>query len=514
VTGHDKGRLHTVRGKDRRRRDSAVIDDEVAVLGREKSASAREHAAQLREDAAHLREGKATEREQDIQATVLVQAASDIHMRMLQKANERLVTATIDAQLLTEQVLATKAELEIAKLAAEEANLAKSEFLSSMSHELRSPLNAILGFAQLLESGTPPPTDVQNARLKQIIKAGWFLLELINEILDLAVVESGKLSLSRESVPLSDVMLECQTMMDPMARKRGIQINFLPFEHNWFVDADRTRLKQVLINLLSNAIKYNRALGTVEVKCTANTPGRVRVNITDTGMGLSHEQQARLFHPFDRLGQEAGAEEGTGIGLVLTKQLTEMMGGTIGVDSTIGTGSEFWVELSLVGTPQVATGDNRHAVLAKHFPEEATHRTLLYVEDNPANLMLVEQIIEGHPCLHMLSAHDGKLGVEIARIHLPDVILMDISLPGISGIEALKILREDPVTAHIPVIAISANAIPGDIEKGLEAGFFRYLTKPFKVNEFMKALEEALKFADSGKISESRSVNKNEIPQK
>jgi len=514
VTRHGKDSLQPVRGNDRRRRENSVIDDETAVLNREKSATAREDAAQLREDAAHQREGKATAREQDIQATVLVRAASDIHMRMLQQANERLVTATIEAQLLTEQVQATKAELESAKLAAEKANLAKSDFLSSMSHELRSPLNAILGFAQLLESGTPPPTDVQNARLQQIIKAGWFLLELINEILDLAVVESGKLSLSREPVPLSDVMLECQAMMDPMARNRGIHINFFPFDHTWFVDADRTRVKQVLINLLTNAIKYNREHGTVEVKCIANTPGRLRVSITDTGAGLSQEQLARLFHPFDRLGQEAGGEEGTGIGLVVTKQLIEMMGGTIGMESTIGVGSEFWVELIRADTPQLATGNTKPAAVAPQFPEDMAHRTLLYVEDNPANLMLVEQIIDGHPCLRMLSAHDGKLGVELARVHLPEVILMDISLPGISGIEALKILREDPATAHIPVIAISANAIPHDIENGLEAGFFCYLTKPFKVNEFMNALDDALKFAETRKISEMGSVNKNETPQK
>ena len=323
------------------------------------------------------------------------------------------------------------------------------------------------------------------------------------------MVESGKLSLSQEPVPLIDVMRECQSMIDPMAQNRGIQINFLPFDHTWFVDADRTRVKQVLINLLSNAIKYNREHGTVEVKCTASTPERIRVSITDTGAGMSQEKLTHLFQPFDRLGQENGGEEGTGIGLVVTKQLIEMMGGAIGVESTVGVGSEFWVELIRVDTPQPATGYVKPTEAAPQIQEDAALHTLLYVEDNPANLMLIEQIIDGHPSLRMLSAHDGNLGVELARLHVPDVILMDISLPGMSGIDALNILRKDPATAHIPVIAISANAMPRDIEKGLEAGFFRYLTKPIKVNEFMNALDDALKFAEKGKISETGSVNKN-----
>ena len=398
-----------------------------------------------------------------------------------------------------DQVLQDKnAELESAKFVAEKANLAKSDFLSSMSHELRTPLNAILGFAQLLEAGSPPPTAAQIVRLHQIIKAGWYLLELINEILDLAVIESGKLSLSREPVSLIDVMRECQAMIEPQAQQRDIQMNFLPFDNTWFANADRTRVKQVLINLLSNAIKYNREHGTVEVKCTASTPERIRISIKDSGAGLPPEKLAQLFQPFNRLGQESGTEEGTGIGLVVTKQLVELMGGTIGVESTVGVGSEFWIELIRDVTPQLAAGNTMPAELAPQAQGNAALRTLLYVEDNPANLMLVEQIIEDHPHVRMLSARDGNLGIALARAHLPDVILMDINLPGISGIEALKILREDPATAHIPVIAISANAMPRDIEKGLEAGFFRYLTKPIKVNEFMNALDDALKFSETG----------------
>jgi signal transduction histidine kinase len=246
---------------------------------------------------------------------------------------------------MADQLRIAKARMESAKLAAETANLAKSEFLASMSHELRTPLNAILGFAQLLGAGSPPPTSVQIARLDQINKAGWYLLDLINEILDLAVIESGKLSVLHEPVCLLDVMRECQAMIEPLAQQHDIKLSVFPFDNSWFAIADRTRIKQVLINLLSNAIKYNREHGTVEVKCTHTTPERLRISIKDSGMGLSPEKLTQLFQPFNRLGQETGIKEGTGIGLVVTKQLVELMGGTIGVDSTVGLGSEFWIEL-------------------------------------------------------------------------------------------------------------------------------------------------------------------------
>jgi signal transduction histidine kinase/CheY-like chemotaxis protein len=386
-------------------------------------------------------------------------------------------------------------ELETATSLAEKSNLAKSEFLSKMSHELRTPLNAILGFAQLLEAGSPPPTETQVLRLHQIIKAGWYLLELINEILDLAVIESGKISLSKEAVSMTEVMRECQSMIESQAGKRGILMNFMPFDNTLFAYGDRTRIKQVIINLLSNAIKYNCEHGTVEVNCTS-TPDHIGINIKDSGKGLTTEQLAQLFQPFNRLGQESGSEEGTGIGLVVTKQLVKLMGGTIRVKSTVGVGSEFHIELLRDVSPQLEIS---HIVLKKLLPlalPNTTLRTLLYVEDNPANLLLVEQIIEAHPLLSMLGAHDGYQGLSLARSHLPDVILMDINLPGISGIQTMNILRNDPTTMHIPVIALSANAMLRDIEKGLEAGFFRYLTKPIKITEFMTALDDALKFSE------------------
>ena len=412
-----------------------------------------------------------------------------------------------ESKRLDQALQETNVELKSAKSTAEKANLAKSDFLSSMSHELRTPLSAILGFAQLIESGSPPPTPSQKRSIDQILQAGWYLLELINEILDLALIESGKLSLSQEPVSLAEVMHECQAMIEPQAKKHDIRMTFPQFEISCFVKADRTRVKQVLINLLSNAVKYNKVEGAVVVDCTASTAERVRISVKDTGEGLTPDQLTQLFQPFNRLGKETGSEEGTGIGLMVSKRLVELMDGEIGVESTVGVGSVFWIDLNLTAEPQpavVATGLT--AFGQTQVQDDAQLRTLLYVEDNPANLMLVEDLIARRPDIRLLTAMDGNRGVEVARASLPDVILMDINLPGISGIQALKILRADPATAHIPVVAISANAIPRDIEKGLEAGFFRYLTKPIKVNEFMDALDVALKFAytESDRVKKGR----------
>jgi PAS domain S-box-containing protein len=393
-----------------------------------------------------------------------------------------------------------ESDLNQAMAAAEKANLAKSDFLSGMSHELRTPLNAILGFAQLVETGTPAPTPTQRRNIDQILKAGWYLLELINEILDLSLIESGKLTLSAEPVSLAEVMLECRAMIEPQAQKRGIGMTFPRFETPYFVKADRTRVKQVLINLLFNAIKYNKPAGTVVVECSLRPPHSLRISVRDTGAGLAAAQLSQLFQPFNRLGKEASAEEGTGIGLVMTKRLVELMGGAIGADSVVGEGSVFWIELGLTSAPALAAAEATDEVLAgQQAPAGRPLRTVLYVEDNPANLELVEQLVARRSDLRLLSAADGNVGVEYACAYLPDVILMDINLPGISGIEALKILRADPSTAHIPIIALSANAVPRDIQRGLDAGFFNYLTKPIKVGPFMEVLDVALKFSQAEK---------------
>jgi len=385
-------------------------------------------------------------------------------------------------------------KLSTAMAAAESANLAKSDFLSSMSHELRTPLSAILGFAQLMESGSPPPTDSQQRSIEQILKAGWHLLELINEILDLAQIEAGKMRLSLEPISLIEVLTECRSMIETQARARDISVTFPRPDVQIFVDGDRTRLKQVLINLLSNAVKYNKVSGSVAVACVLSTPGRVRVRVTDTGEGLCPDKLSQLFQPFNRLGKETGIDEGTGIGLMLSKRLIELMSGEIGVQSTVGVGSEFWIELnrslpqqqSATSTPSASLSGATAASVAGRV------RTVLYVEDNPANLMLVEEIVARRTDMHLISAVDGNRGVQLACASLPDVILMDINLPGISGVQALKLLHANAATAHIPVIALSANAMPRDIERGLAVGFFRYLTKPIKVKELMDTLDAAV----------------------
>ncbi len=403
-----------------------------------------------------------------------------------------------ERQRLDRVLRATNLELQGAKTEAERANLAKSDFLSSMSHELRSPLNAILGFAQLMDSGLPLPTPGQKDSIDQILQAGWYLLELINEILDLALVESGKLSLSPEPVSLEEVLSDCRAMIEPQARKRGIEVSFAKPESPLFVLVDRTRAKQIFVNLLSNAVKYNRVGGSVVVSCRPVAGGLVRVSVQDTGEGLAPDKLIQLFQPFNRLGQEAGLEEGTGIGLVVSKQLVELMGGSIGVQSTVGVGSVFWIELQATDAIEVQRALSPPvADTSAEAEAKAVLRTVLCVEDNPANLKLISKLLERRPDLRLLSAGDGRQGVEIAHAARPDVILMDINLPGISGVAALKLLAGSPATAHIPVIAISANAMPRDIERGLEAGFFRYLTKPIKVGEFLETLDLALECASA-----------------
>jgi PAS domain S-box-containing protein len=429
----------------------------------------------------------------------------DIAVGEMDQGGERYCTSIlrdVTARKTWERELKdSSTKLKQAKAAADKANLAKSEFLSSMSHELRSPLNAILGFAQLLETDDPPPSPIQNANIGQILHAGWYLLELINEILDLSLIESGRLAISLTPVSLTDIMLECQAMIEPQAAKRGLTMAYPRFTNACLVKADRTRLKQVLVNLLMNSIKYNKPQGKVSVAILAIAKGRLRVSVMDTGVGLSADKLAQLFQPFNRLGQEAGVEEGTGIGLVVSKRLIELMHGAIGVESQEGTGSTFWIEIDTHLEP-IATADPGTIPIAEPPPlARPRPRVLLYVEDNMANMRLIEQLIARHPEMRLLTAPNGQIGIDIARASLPHAILMDINLPGISGIETMRILRADPVTAHIPIIAISANAMPNDIESGLQAGFFRYLTKPIKIDVLMEALLLALEVNSEKRLS-------------
>ena len=393
-----------------------------------------------------------------------------------------------------------------ARLAAENANRAKSEFLSSMSHELRTPLNAIMGFGQLLANTNVALPEAKRLEFtRHIVNAGSHLLDLINEILDLARIESSSVMLSLEPVAIDDVLQECRTMIGPSAQRRHIRLLF-PQGLDESIVADRTRLRQVLLNLLSNAVKYNRDGGNVTVHVGAEASGNVRIAIHDTGAGLRADQLASLFQPFNRLGQEAGKVEGTGIGLVVTKRLVELMGGTISVESTVGVGSVFSIELKAATQAQppigAPTGSEARAAAPRAVaaPGE-TSPLVLHVEDNPANLRLVREILEMRGDVRQISAPDARLGIDLARAHLPQIILLDINMPGMSGLEALALLQADPVTAHIPVVAITANAMAGDVSRGLAAGFFRYVTKPIDMDRLNDAVDAALTAASFARRS-------------
>jgi PAS domain S-box-containing protein len=372
-----------------------------------------------------------------------------------------------------------QAELDLiaAKSEAEKANRAKSDFLLSMSHELRSPLSAMLGFTQIMEAGLPPPTPAQQDCVEQILRAGWYLLGLINEILELTSIESGKTALSSLAMPLQEVLDDCQTLIEPQAQGSGIRIDFCRCESPCFVQADPVRTKQVLINLLSNAIKYNRSAGQVTVHCAVTPEQRVRVSVEDTGAGLSAAQIAQLFQPFNRLGKESGTEPGTGIGLVICKRLVELMGGRIGVDSTPGVGSCFWFELDAAAPPV----DDRLA------PEH----TVLYVDEDPGRVRRLESLVARWPSACLLRAGDIQAGIKMARSARPDVILIGVRPPDPGGLQALQLLAIDPSTAHIPVIALGADAMPGDVEAGLAAGYFGFLTHPMQSDDFVAALDLA-----------------------
>lgn len=414
-----------------------------------------------------------------------------------------LFTNITERRRTEEALLAREVDLIDALAAAEDANQAKSDFLSHMSHELRSPLNAVLGFAQLLQSGTPPPTPPQEESVDEILKAGWYLLGLIDEILDLSLIEAGRLSCVLELVPLAEVLHDCQALVEGQASARGIRLSVAQPGDACIVIVDHTRLKQVFVNILSNAIKYNREGGTVQVHCETVGPGRICVRIEDSGSGLSPEQLGRIFQPFERLGQETGAIEGTGIGLALSKRLVELMGGCIGVNSVAGQGSVFWVELNAPGaqTPAPASSPEttpaRQRVPVAPWPAAADQRscTVLCVEDNRANQLLVQRLLARRPDVRLLLAGNGQQGVQLARAMQPDVVLMDINLPDMSGLEAMERLASDAATARIPVIAVSALAMRHDIDKGLQAGFFRYLSKPIKIDALTEALDAALALA-------------------
>ncbi|HLZ68780.1 MAG TPA: PAS domain S-box protein [Dehalococcoidia bacterium] len=395
------------------------------------------------------------------------------------------VTQDITARLESER------ELQHAKEEAEQANLAKSEFLSRMSHELRTPLNAVLGFAQLLEFDPLEPQQQKN--VERILKAGRHLLELINEVLDIARIESGRLPLSPEPVRLREVVTETLDLVRPLAAEHEISVSLAGDAEidGRFVLADRQRLKQILLNLLSNAVKYNRDQGSVSVVCSAPAAGRLRISVRDTGRGIPAAKLSRLFQPFDRLGAETTEVEGTGLGLALSRRLAEAMGGTIGVESTIGAGSVFHIELIEAADPLLQQTFAAPAGEPRPEPSGRTQR-VLYIEDNLSNLELVEQILERWPGVGSLAAMQGRLGLDLAFQHRPDVILLDLHLPDMNGLDVLQVLKANPETAAIPVVILSADATPGQVERLLTAGAHAYLTKPLDVAEFLTVVADAL----------------------
>lgn len=385
-------------------------------------------------------------------------------------------------------------ELQTARAAAEAASAAKSEFLSSMSHELRTPLNAILGFAQLLRRDRKAPLEARHReRVDQILSGGEHLLRLIDDILDLSRIEAGAVAVSTELVSTTEVLQEAIATLQPMAARAGVHLELSPVPADAaMVKADRTRFAQIVMNYGTNAIKYNRSDGSVSVSTSVARDGFVRVTISDTGHGIPADKQDKLFQPFQRAGQETGPIEGTGIGLVITERLAKLMGGSVGFRSTPGAGSEFWVDLprheGTAGAPAIASGGKSQVGALRG----QTGRVVLYVEDNPANVTFMRDVLSEFDGIELVAAPTAEMGIEIARARLPDAIIMDINLPGISGLEALQVLRRDEATKDIPVIALTAAASERDRQRGLQAGFFRYLTKPVKVDELVTGLEGLL----------------------
>jgi signal transduction histidine kinase/CheY-like chemotaxis protein len=394
----------------------------------------------------------------------------------------------------------TRNNLARAAETADAANQAKSQFLSSMSHELRTPLNAILGFGQLLQFELQSPlSDKQISQKDQldqvdhILDAGNHLLLLISEILELSHIESGTMSLNIEDVSIAIILKDCQSLMSVIASDNGIEILVVGDALEKInARVDYSRFKQVLINLIANAIKYNRQNGKVIISAEQITGSMLRLAISDTGYGIPNDNLHQLFKPFSRLGAETGTIEGTGIGLVVCKDLIEMMGGTIGVDSEEDKGSTFWVEVP-IATPRdnisVAISESS-PISEKVFPD--IKGTLLYVEDTPTNIRLMESIVAQIEGLTMVAALTGKEGVELAKVTKPDIIILDVNLPDMSGIEVLEELRRHDETRAIPTLALSAAATKGDVDSGLDAGFRQYLTKPIQVSEVVEAISVAM----------------------
>lgn len=439
-----------------------------------------------------FREERLTHRQQDQTTTFDVRLRDGRSLRVIDRrtAEGGIVKTIWD---LTDDERRAE-ELRLARTAAEAGSAAKSEFLSSMSHELRTPLNAILGFAQLLLRDKKEPLSGRHReRADQIIKGGEHLLHLIDDILDLSRIEAGGVSISTEPVNLLEVLEEVTTTLQPMATTQGLTLELeLPSRELPMVAVDRTRFKQILMNFGSNAIKYNRDSGKVSFVVSLPSPDRARVTIRDTGFGVAPDKQDKLFQPFQRAGQETGPIEGTGIGLVITKRLAQLMSGDVGFSSVVGQGSDFWVDIPVhVSKARSSTPVPARDLGSPRFVGTG-HRLVLYVEDNPANVVFMKDLLSSFDNIELLTASSAEIGVEIARARHPEVIIMDINLPGMSGVDALRTLRAAPGTKDIPVIALTAAASPHDRQRGIRAGFHHYITKPVQVDELLAILEALL----------------------
>jgi PAS domain S-box-containing protein len=382
---------------------------------------------------------------------------------------------------------AARDALRLAKQEAERANQAKSEFLSRMSHELRTPLNAILGFGQLLEMGDLDEQELDS--VKEIGKGGKHLLELINEVLEISRIEAGRLAISLEPVSVHELVAETLSLIRPLAEQRRLTLRYEDGGcAGQYLRADLQRLKQILLNLLSNAVKYNVEGGSVRVSCGPGPEGTRRISVSDTGPGIPTEKLDDLFEPFERLGAEQAHPEGTGLGLALSQRLAEAMGGSIGVETAPGQGSTFWIDLQRAEDPlsRVALAENQRPKPARR---SNASRTALYIEDNLSNLKLIEGILSQRPEVRLISTMHGRMGLDLAREHRPDVILLDLQLPDMSGREILDSLKADSATRDIPVIVISADATKGQVRDLLAAGAVAYLTKPVDIERFLEVLD-------------------------